>query len=486
MSIKTKLISVLSTVLVLAFVGTTLASYLVSKGNIRTRALNEILPLISSNIYSDVQRGLMQPIEISSMMANDTFLKDWAMAGEKNLNNITRYLKEIKKKYGFFTAFFVSDKSGNYYHYQGILKKINPKDSHDVWYYNFKNNNKLFSLDVDEDEASDHTLTVFINHRLNDYQGKLLGIVGVGLKMDRASKILRNYQQKYDRSVYLVNAQGVVQMHQDSSVIQKRRISDADWFGEQAKKIVELKEGTASFEIQRNERNVLLAVRYFKDFGWYLIVEQDEDRALSGIRAALYSNLALGCLVTAFIILIVVVTVNHYQGRLETLATTDELTGAPNRRHFLDMLDRELARAGRFGQSVSLLMVDADYFKAINDNYGHDTGDLALKLLSDTLSESLRQMDFMGRLGGEEFAVFLPQTRLKDAEDVAERVRLAVEERHLVTDQGPIGLTVTLGVATARPGKIDRKELIRAADRAMLEAKEAGRNRVGVAGELPV
>ncbi len=485
MSTKSKLISVVSIVLLLAFTGIVLSNYIVARGNMRTGTLDEILPLIGNNISSDLQSCLMQPIGVSSMMAHDAFLKDWAMNGERDLAKIMKYLREIKHNYGYFTAFFVSDKTRKHYHYQGIQKTISPSDSHDAWYYSFKKQGEPLALDVDADETDNYTLTVFVNHRLNDSKGGFLGVVGVGLRMDRVSKTLLEYQRQYKRSVYLVDKKGLIRMHADSSLVEKQSISDPGWFGAKAGAVLNSKEANASFEIERQGEPVLLSVRYIKELNWFLIVEQQENQVLGGIRTAVYRNLAIGFLVTAFVILAVIGAINHYQGRLKVLATMDELTGVPNRRHFLELLDRELARCARFGQPVSLLVIDVDNFKAINDNHGHDAGDLALKLLSRALSECLRKMDFLGRIGGGEFGVFLPQTKLADAADVAERIRLAVLERHVSTSKGPLGLSVTIGVATARPGKVEREDLVRAADLALLEAKEAGRNQVASSGVLP-
>ena len=128
LSIRNKLIIVLSLVLTLAFVSTSLISFMVSKDHFRTSALDETLPLISNNILSEIQRDLMMPIQVSSLMANDTFLKDWALAGEKDVTQVSRYLNEIKDKYGFFTAFFVSEQTGRYYYYNGILKTVSTGD----------------------------------------------------------------------------------------------------------------------------------------------------------------------------------------------------------------------------------------------------------------------------------------------------------------------------------------------------------------------
>ena len=315
MKIKTKLILTISAALVLAFTGTNLASYLVSRDALRSRALHETLPLISGNIYSDLLGDLMRPIDVSALMAHDTFLKDWTLAGEKDPEQITRYLNEIKQRYGFFTAFFVSEYSGRYYHYQGIHKTISPSDAHDAWYYSFKKKNKNYELDVDVDETGDGALTVFINHRVVDYQGKFLGVAGMGLKMSRASRILQSYQKKYHRTVYMVDAQGVVKIHPGQSPAEKLSIKDPGWFGQPAGDILGQKEGPASYEIQRKGRTLLLAVRYFAELGWYLIVEQDQGTVLSDVRTALYGNLALGFLVTVFVIIIVVLTLNQFQGR---------------------------------------------------------------------------------------------------------------------------------------------------------------------------
>ncbi len=116
----------------------------------------------------------MRPLFVSSLMANDTFLKDWAAGGESDISKIERYLGEIQGKYGFFSAFFVSAETGKYYYPGGILKTISPEDDHDVWYYDFVSSGEGHDLDVDSNEAANNILTVFINHRLASDDGKLL------------------------------------------------------------------------------------------------------------------------------------------------------------------------------------------------------------------------------------------------------------------------------------------------------------------------
>lgn len=169
----------------------------------------------------------------------------------------------------------------------------------------------------------------------------------------------------------------------------------------------------------------------------------------------------------------------NLQTELEHLARTDALTGLPNRRYFMEAAGQELLRGSRFGTRLSLLMLDVDHFKHVNDTYGHATGDRVLKKLAETCRATLREVDFIARLGGEEFAVILPQTDHAAALEAAERVRLAVEEARVPLEQGlPVCITTSIGVATQVDDSMNIDTLLSQADRALYEAKHLGRNRV--------
>jgi hypothetical protein len=174
--IRTRLIAALTLILLSGFFITNVISYRASKHQIHSSIVESSLPLARDNIYSEIQRDLMRPIFVSSLMANDTFLKDWVAAGEKQTGPIIRYLTEIQEKYGFFSSFFVSDITKNYYHFKGILKQIHPDDDHDIWYYRFKEKNIQYDLDVDTNEAEQNHLTIFINHRLTSDEGSFMGV----------------------------------------------------------------------------------------------------------------------------------------------------------------------------------------------------------------------------------------------------------------------------------------------------------------------
>ncbi len=159
-------------------------------------------------------------------------------------------------------------------------------------------------------------------------------------------------------------------------------------------------------------------------------------------------------------------------------ARFDALTGCTNRRNFLEELDIELKRSARFGFSCALAMLDIDHFKQVNDKYGHATGDELLQYFSRTVSNCLRSSDLLGRFGGEEFTLLMPQTSLLGALELAERIRSAVESSSALSGRVEVRFTVSIGVVQWRNGEDTVEELIARADNAMYTAKHAGRNRV--------
>ncbi len=170
---------------------------------------------------------------------------------------------------------------------------------------------------------------------------------------------------------------------------------------------------------------------------------------------------------------------------LERLARVDPLTGVLNRRALFERLGAEFRRSQRYGRALTAMMIDLDDFKALNDRYGHATGDQVLAACARAIASNLRESDTVGRYGGEEFAVFLPETSLADGEFVAEKLRAVVESLEIESPDGAaegIEVTISVGVA-AMPdlGTPDEQALIGRADQALYQAKRAGRNRVVVA-----
>ncbi len=166
---------------------------------------------------------------------------------------------------------------------------------------------------------------------------------------------------------------------------------------------------------------------------------------------------------------------------VEQQATHDELSGVANRRAIVAELEREMGRAKRENAVCSVALIDVDYFKRVNDTFGHPAGDQGIKWVAKTLGESIRPYDTLGRYGGEEFLVVIPGAGPEGAAAAAERARLAIERRPCVVDGMELQITVSAGVASSA-ADMDTDALLRLADAALYRAKEAGRNRVVGAG----
>lgn len=160
-------------------------------------------------------------------------------------------------------------------------------------------------------------------------------------------------------------------------------------------------------------------------------------------------------------------------------ATRDPLTGALNRAHFSTVAEQELERARRFSEPLTVVMLDIDHFKRINDSYGHPVGDRAIISLVELCLAELRAIDTVGRVGGEEFALLLPRANKEPAVEIMQRLRRRIAENVLECDGGiKLSYTVSIGLATRRPHLNKFTELLRCADQALYKAKNKGRNRV--------
>jgi len=169
--------------------------------------------------------------------------------------------------------------------------------------------------------------------------------------------------------------------------------------------------------------------------------------------------------------------------RMQEMAITDSLTGLYNRRYFYMVLDNEFERAKRYQTPLSLIMIDIDHFKKVNDKFGHLVGDDVLRSMSEICMKLLRQSDNMFRYGGEEFMIILPGTKQEEAFNVAERIRIIIEEAVIKTKKGNVKTTLSIGVSEYGESHSEPSEFIESADRTMYEAKKAGRNCVRVFSE---
>jgi len=212
------------------------------------------------------------------------------------------------------------------------------------------------------------------------------------------------------------------------------------------------------------------------------IFESESNRRIEWLRTAqkvvLITLLITLSLEALFIFRPLVGRVRRYASSLYELATCDSLTGLANRRHFMDVGNRELLLARRSGRSLSVVMLDLDHFKSVNDTYGHAVGDLVLKRFASIALAMLRNSDVIGRIGGEEFALILREMSPSEAGAVAEKLRVAVAKD---SSEGLPAFTVSIGISVVDASDSSLDDVLRRADKALYAAKREGRNRVVVA-----
>lgn len=259
----------------------------------QTQLKNISLPLSVDNIYSEVQHRMIKPLIVSSLMSNDTFLKDWLIQGEKDIPSVQKYLKEIQNKYDAFTSFLVSDKTKNYYHSKGLIDTINEKNKADDWYFEFINKEELYEVNLDINKNFGDTLIMFINYKVRDYKNKLLAVTGVGIKLMNIQEMLQTFKDKYKYDVYFVSSEGEIILH--TKELDKRgNISAIDGLKNLSDKIHNNPYNKLEYIYKGNHYH--LQTKYIKELNLYLFVEVNKDEYLYDLRERFIINLFISLL----------------------------------------------------------------------------------------------------------------------------------------------------------------------------------------------
>lgn len=225
--------------------------------------LNEVL---ADSVYNAIDNAISKPIRTAQTMSSDSFLvrlleHETEYSEEEMLTTMTDYLAQLKNGIHADTSFVISDKSCRYYTNDGLNKIIDiDNDDHDVWYAIFVNGHKAYDLDVDVDQANDDRWTVFVNSRIEDAKGKLLGVCGVGVAMTDTQDLLKHYEDKYQIKINLVNSDGLIQVDTDSINIENAHLYDVQYGKDQDGYHYVAEDGS------------YVSMRYIESLNWYLVI----------------------------------------------------------------------------------------------------------------------------------------------------------------------------------------------------------------------
>jgi diguanylate cyclase (GGDEF)-like protein len=476
MQLNYRIVFIITFLLVTLSLSMSVINYLVALHATQVQLKERALPLTIDNIYTEIQKHIIEPNLVSSMMAHDTFLKDWLINEEDDIEKITRYLESIKNKYNMFTTFLVSENTKNYYTSKGFIEKISETRPENAWYFDFKKIQNAYEINLDFNEHIDDSMIMFINHKIFDREFHMIGATGIGLRVSYINDMLKRFRKQYNFNVYFLNETGEVVLF-EHGVNKLRHIKDVpelyalkdDLITKQSKVLAYSKMG----------EEYLLNTKYVPELDLYLVVEAKLSHFMEGVVETFYFNLVGSLLITILITLLILMTIRKYHKKLEYLASNDPLTDLPNRRSFDKKFHQFFLLQKRHFTPISLLFFDLDNFKNINDTHGHQCGDKVLKRIAQILKQHIRQTDLAARWGGEEFIVAFIDCDLEEAKLISEKLRKHIDDDEFLHQTNAQRVTASFGLTSLAPeDSIDT--LLKRVDGALYEAKSSGKNQIAV------
>jgi len=472
----------LSLILIAGFGSTAAVGYLAARDAIQQGTAEQALPLTGDFVYSAIQKDLLRPLIVSAQMAQDSFVRDWLLNGELDQEQIVKYLREVRQKTNAVSSYLVSDLSRNYYYANGILKTVSETDPRDQWYYRVRQIKSAYETKADLDQANRDNLTIFVNYRIQDYEGKFIGVTGIGFTVDTLKRLIDSYQQRFHRGISFVDSKGGVILSGNGRLKVADNIQALPGLKALAATILANKKSESlHLEYKTETDDVLVDARYLPELGWHLLVEQESGGDLKPVQDVFWLNLAIGGAITLATSILLLTSVRRYLRRIEQSAATDALTTLLNRQAFDFVFQQALLDTERSRQPLCVVLVDIDFFKKINDKQGHLIGDHVLREIAMIAKRSLRESDVICRWGGEEFLILLKNCTLEKATSIAETLRgtIAANDFSRTTSLAKtrLAVTVSMGVAQCKDNESEDSVFERA-EVALHQAKENGRNSV--------
>jgi len=315
---------------------------------------------------------------------------------------------------------------------------------------------------------------------VRDGTGAIVGVMQGAIALTKVSQFVTNLSTN-GTVAYVIDSNGKILAHPNVNLVNDH-FDISDSFVKEG--LAEKKNGFSIVGSNTAEKK-LVTYLYDQRTGWLICLEVP----YAVIASKTHTLTVILGLVTVVVLALVGALVLYIAKRkkneekLRELATVDELTNIANRRCFIKIAADQMELSRRRGSPFAILMIDADHFKSINDTFGHDIGDFTLKKIVESCCHKLREVDVIGRWGGEEFAVLLPETDLEQGAIVAERIRQAVQATVIPTGKGSARVTISIGVAVNSSEDPDVDAVLKKADVALYAAKVKGRNMVCVMGE---
>ena len=453
-------------IVILCFVLSTFVSLwslrLMAKQNMR-----ELSKALAARIYDTISGELSEPVIVGRTMANDSFLID-LLQREDSLTEaeaaqaMKPYLSGLRDGLAFEAAFVVSEGSRRYYTFEGVSKTVDPEgDERDGWYADFLEKGVTYDLDVDRDEFARDAWTVFVDTRIQDAAGKLLGVCGVGMRMTGSQALFIELEREYGVDISLVAPDGLVKVDTEEANIEAARWDD-----------ISLSAGS-DYLFQKLGRNRYVVTKYIENLGWYLVVQTDGRNETGQFINVIVLNIVL-CLLVMVILVIAIRIIIERTRALSNASFRDQTTQLLNRRAFEEAKAR--LEADGMDESFAYVTADVNGLKTANDDLGHAAGDELIQGAALCLKECFGKFGDVYRIGGDEFAAMLKIS--------PERLAQAMEELEQLTaawsGERVDSLSISCGFAMRQEFPSENiGEISRISDERMYAAKAEHYRRIG-------
>ena len=383
-------------------------SCIVSIGRISSENSESNSMLISHMINDGIENEFLKPIMVAETMSNDYFLKEYMKkSGEESPEavekDVASYLDSIRTGFGYQMVFAVCHASKTYYTYNGISKQIDMENNeHDIWYKLFLENGKPYDLDVDTDEANNWALSVFVNNEIVDDNGEFLGICGVGVEMEKLQNILEKYEENYNVKIDLIDEDGLIQVDSDAERIEK------DYIDNSYLKNV----GSDEFYYEAGSKSSRMT-KYMKDLDWYLVVEDCNPDKIDVIELTTSSIIIFVVGLIMMGIAFFVISMRERKASKELIerrriSITDDMTGLFNRHAYEE--DCRKILENKSISNITMIMMDVNGLKTVNDTYGHMAGDELIIGAAKCIQTTMGKYGKVYRTGGDEFVALIECT----------------------------------------------------------------------------
>ncbi len=425
-------------------------------------------------LFSLITSEILRPLNVANFMAHNQFIIDYASKDEIDKEFIADYLSRISKSYNML-AFIALEKHNLMLDSNSKERLLNSKEAE--WYHRLKDLPGEQFSDIGNSEDPH----LYFDNKIRNKDGEFIGFTGVAIDLNYFASKFKEYSERFGFELFFVDSNNIITLSSNSIMRSEShhrkdlitRLSDLPWHQSLIKNSKVDKNLSSEF-VYNTEDGLLISQMPIQELNWRMFivsppaVEQNEYWKIFIGRFLLFFFIAV------IFYLVLLNSISYLKNRLITHSETDYLTQLPNRSHIHSRFDT----IAKNNKNLCVVLADIDNFKNINDTYGHLVGDDVLKIVSEQLSYTLRKIDVVGRWGGEEFVMLLPETSAEQALIIVERIRnnIAAISFPISTTSGTFTTTISFGICELSLKDKNIEDYIEGADKALYEAKNNGRN----------